>query len=102
KKQRRGWNFINILGITQAVGDHARRYDDGGIASKFIVGYVLERFVTLHRDMIFMPFESNGGLPPQARQEVEFDLLLQEAVLVVKYFIFVEIALEKDSDFFSL
>src|SRR6266542_939755 len=88
----------DVLGVAQAVADHARRHDDRGVGRELRVGDCLEAFRDLERHPRLVAEEGQLRLAPQATQEVNLGPFLGEAVLVVVDLGLVVVALDQDAD----
>ena len=93
---------VDILGVTQAVGHHPGRDDQGGITPQGVVVHPLERSINLDRDLVFMTFEAKGTLSPEPGQQMDLGPLFGKTEAVVPDFRLIPVRFHQNGDLFSL
>lgn len=91
----------DVLGIPQPIRYHPGGHYERRIALEHIVLHILETFIALHGNMVFVTLEGDRVVAPEAREKMKLNLLLDKTMLVVMNFIFIKIALKKNADLFT-
>src|SRR5690606_34280623 len=91
KKVNGWWQFMNIFGISQTVGNHSGANNDGIITQQLFMTHIFKAFITFRCRCVFMTIERDSLLYPESAQEVQIVVFFGKTVLIIENFIFIKI-----------